>query len=127
MKGRRIFKEQTERMIPRYNSTRWWSLWECAKIAYDERRHVSTFSESIVNFAESSHRKLSETIAQNPEQLRVDLAALMELKKFVKATYNLEGDGTFVFIAYEELEELRDFIRVRNFPTLTRKVQSSFS
>ena len=85
--------------MPRYNSTRWWSLWECAKVVYEEWRHVSTFLECDENFAESSRRKLSQAIAQNLEQLKVELATLMGLEKFVKAIFTLEGDGTLVFIA----------------------------
>ncbi|EDO49956.1 predicted protein [Nematostella vectensis] len=43
MKGRRVWKNLTGRVMPRYNSTRWWSLWECAKVMFpmnvaDQRR-----------------------------------------------------------------------------------------
>ena len=94
---------------------------------YEEWRHVSIFLESDENFAESLRRKISKAIAQNPEQLIVELAALMELEKCVKTTYTLESDGNLVFIAYEKLEELKEFIRVQDFPTLTRvKYESSF-
>lgn len=51
----------------------------------------------------------------------------MELEKCVKTTYTLKSDGNLVFIAYEKLEELKEFIRVQDFPTLTRvKYESSF-
>ena len=32
---------------------------------------------------------------------------MMEMEKFVKATYTLEGDGALVFVAFRQLEELR--------------------
>ena len=48
---------------------------------------------------------------------------MMELEKFVKATYTFEGDGTLVFIAFEKLKELREFTHVQNFSTLTRVVR----
>lgn len=47
----------------------------------------------------------------------------MEIEKFVKATYTLEGDETLVFIDFQQLEELKQFIHVQNFATLTRVVQ----
>lgn len=50
----------------------------------------------------------------------------MEMEEFVKSTYTLEGDGTLILIAYEKLQMLQAFIRVRNFPTLTGVVQQLF-
>ena len=43
---------------------------------------------------------------------------MMELERFVKATYNLEGNGDLVFIAYQKLERLKAFIHVKNYATL---------
>ena len=51
---------------------------------------------------------------------------MMEMEEFVKSTYTLEGDGTLILIAYEKLQMLQAFIRVRNFPTLTGVVQQLF-
>lgn len=126
MKARRIFKELTGRGMPRYNSTRWWSLWECVKVIFEELEHVPTFLQSDEAFAEASRRKLADVLLQSPVQLKVEMAAVMELENFVKATYTLEGDGSLVFIAYEKLQQLKAFIEVGNFPTLTTKVQELF-
>ena len=64
--------------------------------------------------------------AQDQIKLRVELAAVMEPEKFVQATNTLEGDGTFVFVAFEELEALKAYIHFRNFPTLVRVIQELF-
>ena len=126
MKARRVWKEISGRGMPRYNPTRWWSLWECMKVVFEEWQHVTAFLESNEAFAEASRRKLSESVEQSSLQIRVEQAAVMELEKFVKATYTLEGDGTLVLVAFEKLEELREFIRVQNFATLTRVIQELF-
>ena len=41
-------------------------------------------------------------------------------------TYTLEGDGALVFVAFRQLNELRQFIHVQNFPTVTTIVQQLF-
>ena len=51
---------------------------------------------------------------------------MMEMEKFVKATYTLKGDGALLFVAFRQLEELRQFIHVQNFPNLTSIVQQLF-
>ena len=50
----------------------------------------------------------------------------MELEKFVKATYTLEGDGHLIFIAFQKLEELRALIHAHNFPVILGVVQELF-
>ncbi|KAK3745625.1 hypothetical protein QZH41_002254, partial [Actinostola sp. cb2023] len=77
-------------------------------------------------FAQCSREKLSQILADNAVQLRVEMAAFMELEQFVKTTYTLEGDGTLIFIAYEKLLMLKAFIQVHHFPTLTMTVQELF-
>ena len=112
--------------MPRYNSTRWWSLWECAKVVFEEWRHIPVFLANNDEFAKKTRQKLAQALAEDQIQLRVELAALMELEKFVQATYTLEGDGTLVFVAFEKLEELKEYIRVHNFPTLVHVIQELF-
>ena len=36
MKARRVWNQISSRGMPRYNSTRWWSLWECLKVVFEE-------------------------------------------------------------------------------------------
>ena len=62
----------------------------------------------------------------NTNKLKIELASVMEMEEFAKSTYTLEGDGTLILIAYEKLQMLQAFIRVRNFRTLTGVVQQLF-
>ena len=63
---------------------------------------------------------------QYPTELRLEMTVLMELDRFVKATYTLEGDGDLVFITYQKLEQLKAFIQVENYATLTAAMQELF-
>lgn len=46
---------------------------------------------------------------------------MMEMEKFVKANYTLEGDGALVFIAFMQLKKVRQFIHVHNFASLNTR------
>ena len=74
---------------------------------FEEWNHVNALLQSNKDFAEVSRRKLSDLIQQSSLQIRVEEAGMMEMEKFVKATYTLEGDGALVFVAFRQLEELR--------------------
>ena len=118
MKARRVWSQMSARGMPRRNSTRWWSLWECLKVVFEEKHHVNSFLESNDDFAEVSRKKVLDSIQQSSLQIRVEQAAMMGMEKFVKVTYTLEGDGALLFIAFQRLEELRQFIDAQNFGTL---------
>ena len=125
IRGRMVWKDLTGQAMPRYNATRWWSYWECAKVVHEEWRHIAAFLESEEAFAVTS-RRLTQIMTQNAVQLRVELASLMELEQFVKATYTLEGDSLLIFISFEKLQELSAFVRVQNVPALIGTVQELF-
>ena len=63
---------------------------------------------------------------QNAVQLKVELGSLMELEKFVKATYTLERGGLLIFIAFQKLEELRALSHAHNFSVILGMFQELF-
>ena len=51
--------------------------------------------------------------------LKIELAAVVDWGElFVKATYNLEGDGPLVFTCYEAIQEVISSIQVENIPNV---------
>ena len=86
MKARRVWKEISGRVMPLYNSTRWWSLWECMKVVFEEWQYVTAFLEGNEDLAEASRMKFSQSVGQSYLQIRVEQGAMMEMVKFVKAT-----------------------------------------
>ena len=75
-------------------------------MVFEEWRHVPVFLGSDEEFANASRRNLTDIMQQYPTELRLEMAVLMELERFVKAMYTLEGDGNLVFIAYQKLRSL---------------------
>ena len=65
MKARRVWKEISGRGMPLHNSTRWWSLWECMKVVFEEWQYVTAFFESNGDFAEVSRMKRSQSVEQS--------------------------------------------------------------
>lgn len=126
LKGRRVWKKVSRKAMPWYNATRWWSYWKSAKVVFEEWSHITTFLGSNEEFADTSRQWLSQILMQNALQLKVELGSLMELEKFVKATYTLEGDGHLIFIAFQKLEEFRALIHAHNFPVILGVVQELF-
>ena len=55
--------------------------------------------------------------SQNLNHLKIELAAIVDCGEvFVKATYNLEGDGPLVLTCYETIQEVKSAIQVENIP-----------
>ena len=48
---------------------------------------------------------------QDAVQVRVEPTSVMELEKFFKATYTLEGDGHLIFIAFQKREDPSSYSR----------------
>lgn len=126
IRARNIWRGISGQSMPWYNSTRGWSYWECAMVVLQEWQHIRTFLTSNEDFAKTSRQRALQIFDVNTCKLKIELESVMEMEEFVKSTYTLEGDGTLILIAYEKLQMLQAFIRVRNFPTLTGVVQQLF-
>lgn len=58
--------------------------------------------------------------------LKADLAAVIDIGSyFIKATYNLQGDGVLVLKCYEELVKIRAAIRASYYPNLQAVARNS--
>ena len=57
--------------------------------------------------------------SQRCTKLQLELAVIIDCgEQFVKATYNLEGDGALVFCCYDILSLLKFGIQVEHYPNL---------
>ena len=77
---------------------RWWSKWEVLKQVFSAFGDVQSFLEN--EDLPLSRLQMLEILRDPPKwrKLRIELAVLIEAgEPFVKATYNLEGDGPLVF------------------------------
>ena len=91
-----------------YSATRWWSKWELMKQMMIQFSKIEPFLNQNTDLGPSSRPRLL-AILTNPEKLKhlkLELASVIDLGEFfVKATYNLEGDGSQAFTCYEEVQK----------------------
>lgn len=109
-----------------YSATRWWSWWEVYNQVLLQFGDVLLFIHSHPEFSPAT-RKLQTLLADDQKNalLRLELAAVVECgEKFVKATYDLEGDGALVFKCFEVVETLTAAIHTAYFPNLEAVVRS---
>ena len=99
---------------------RWWSKFEVMKQMMDVFGDVEPFLENTSVSTATVEKLLS--VLRNPSEkarLMVELAVTIDTgMPFVKATYNLEGDGPLVLSCYETIRELNATARQANYPNL---------
>lgn len=116
-KARLLWKDLTGVSILSHSVTRWWSKFEMIK-------QLSNFFGDVFPFLKNSElpataRKLLEIIEDSPSlrKLKIEIAITVDtMEPFVKATYNLEGDGPLVFYAYHEICVLYSHISLGYYP-----------
>lgn len=130
-KTKLAWKENTGLPVPTYSTTRWWSKWEVMKQMMDAFGDVKHFLED--NDLAPTKQKLIAILNDPPKsrKLQVELAITIDFgEPFVKATYNLEGDGPLALSAYEEIAKLNAVISTQHFPNtiaIATKLSSNVS
>ena len=108
-KARLLWKERTGQAILGYSVTRWWSKWEMMKKLMELFGDVASFLEANSDLSPATRANLL-SVLNDPQQksyLQVELAVTVDAgMPFVKATYNLEGDGPLVLRCYEIISGL---------------------
>ena len=106
------WKEFTGRAMATYFDTRWWSRWE----VYHQL--MVQFVESHDQISSKSRLKLLE-ILRDGKKKALKLAAVIDVGEiFVKATYNLEGDGLVVLQTYYNIQVLKAKIENPHYPNV---------
>jgi hypothetical protein len=60
---------------------------------------------------DATTKKMLEIYATSLAELKVSLAAILDMRRLVATTYELEGDRLEILLAYERIEALRNFGR----------------
>ena len=120
-KAKLLWREQTGRAMISYSATRWWSRWEVFHQLLVQFGDVELFLQRN-DLATASRQKLL-TFFQDPQKtalLNIELASIIDWgEAFVKATYNLEGDGPLAFTCYEIVQTIVASIQVANTPNVS--------
>ena len=120
-RARLFWKSRTGKAVTSYSPTRWWSKWEVMSQVMAFFGDVTPFLQANPEMSPATNRKLIGML-QNPTTrsfIQVELAAVVDAgEAFVKATYNLEGDGPLVLKCFEVLSTLTAGIQVGHYPNV---------
>ena len=119
-KSRLQWRTQTGLSIPSYSVTRWWSKFEVMHQMFKAFGDVQSFLESS-ELPPTTSGKLLAIISDAAKfrKLQMELAVTIDaMEEFVKATYQLEGDGVLVVTTYEQLRVLYSVISSQHYPNV---------
>ena len=119
-KARAKWRELTGLPPPSYSATRWWSRYEVlAKLMATFGDVSNMLEEDDISPANASKLRAILEDAPKTRKLKMELAVTVDsMEPFVKATYNLEGDGFLALEVYERLSAFTHFPYTSNQPCM---------
>ena len=100
--------------VPGYSKVRWHSwaeiLFVLAEAGMKRLGEIITECESR-EYGDATQKKLRFIYDQQPDELRLQLAAMLDMRILVKTTYELEGDRLELLLVYDRIEALRSLGR----------------
>ena len=120
-KTRLLWRSRTNKSMPSYSTTRWWSKWEVIKDVLLSFADIEPFLRENEDLGPNLRSKLL-AFFNNPQitsKLQIEIAATVDWgEPFVKACYHLEGDGPLSIECYEIIDKVRACIAVENIPNV---------
>ena len=117
-----LWKRKTGKSMATFSKTRWWSRWEVLSQVMTQFGDIAPFLTENQDIGPSLRPKLL-SIVNDPQSLaflKMELAITIDIgEHFVKAIYNLEGDGPLALKYYEEILKLRSAIQVAHYPNVS--------
>ena len=124
-KSRLLWRTQTGLLSPSYSSTRWWSWYEVIEQVHNSIGDVETFLQN--EYLPSTTVTKMTAILNNPglcRKLKIEIAVTVDsMAPFVRATYNLEGDGVLALVAYDCVQSLFAHVHAGHFPNVKAVAQ----
>ena len=120
-KTRLLWKSQTQRSMSSYSPTRWWSKWEVVKQVMLYFSDIEPFLEENDDIGPTLRPKLLAYFGdpQTKSKLQIEIAATVDWgEPFVKACYDLEGDGPLALECYERVDRVIAFRATENIPNV---------
>lgn len=96
-------------MVPGYSKVRWWSKAEIWFVMAENFNQLPVFLRRLLQHAigEATTIKLNSVFNAKKDALEIELATIMEARRIVSTTYELEGDRLEMLVVYDRIEELR--------------------
>ena len=105
-----LWKEMVQVTVPGYSKVRWYSWAEILFVIAEAGMNllgnfISKCEER--DYGDAMQTRLRNIYNQQPDALRLELAAMLDMRTLVKTTYELEGDRLEVLLVYDRIEALR--------------------
>ena len=132
-KAKLLWRGRTGQSLKSYSSTRWWSRWECQKQLMLLWGNVPPFLTNCISddSATKNCKKLLDLLKNTGTELVIELSVLVDAgEPFVKACYNLEGDGQLAPICYDILSAVKASIQVKHWPNteaVAKRLEEEFN
>ena len=126
-KSRVAWRTRTGLPCPSYSATRWWSKFEVMHQLHDTFGDIAGFVREC-DLPSATASKLLEVLNDQGKlrKLKMELAITIDaMHPFVKFTYELEGDGPLVLIAYERISTLHHHVSSEHYPNVLAVASSS--
>lgn len=111
--ARMIWKELVQAQIVGFSNVRWYCKAEIEMQLASNfpllRQALDKFEEREIGSAHTSAMK--KCFEEEGQQLELELAAMLDQRRLVSTTYELEGDGLEIIAAYDKIEALRAYGR----------------
>ena len=120
-KSRLLWRMHSGLAPPSFSPTRWWSKYEVIAQLHAAFSNVMSFLQTS-ELPATTVRKMTDILnnAGLYRKLKIELAVTVDaMGAFVKATYDLEGDGPLSLTAYERIRSLYAHIAANHFPNVT--------
>ena len=106
--ARNLWASQIDHSPKRFSSVRWHAL---AEMQFELATHFARLPTLISqceqrNIAPASVQQLSQTLRNHRHELRVELAAMLDMRSLVAATYDMEGDRLEILLVYDRIMTL---------------------
>ena len=111
---------------PSYSATRWWSHYEVmAKLMHTFGDVSALIEDEDISPANASKLRAILSDSAKTRKLKMELAATVDcMEPFVKATYNLEGDGFLALETYQRINALYIAVTSNHMPNVTAVAKS---
>ena len=110
-----LWRAAVLRPVPGYSSTRWYSLAEIQFVLAENFNQLKPFLQTLdqLGYGDTTRKKLHALLddVASYNKLRLQLAAMLDMKVLVKTTYELEGDRLELLLVYNRIEKLRELGR----------------
>lgn len=121
-KSRLAWRTRTGLPVPSYSPTRWWNKFEVMHHIHNCFEDVNCFlHDNSLKLPKATTQKMLEILDDEPRcrKLKMELAMTVDgMEPFVKATYNLEGNGSIAIQVYEQLQALHNQISLHHYPNV---------